>query len=90
MVKLSETTIKFLEDDIISILYDKAPISMFTYDIAKELRRDKQFTKKILLGLSKKELVETVKKNKNGIEYKKRMKWRIPSRVLKAFENQMI
>jgi len=86
MVRLSEKTIKLLEDDIISILYENSLNALFTNQIADELRRNNEFTKKLLLELKKEGLVEEVVKNKKGQEYLRNKKWRIPSKVLKAFE----
>ncbi len=88
MVKLSEKTIKLLKDDIISILYERPLEAMFTNEIAKELRRDNEFTKKLLLELKKESLIEQVKKNKRGQQYLTHLKWRIPPKILKAFNNQ--
>lgn len=86
MVKLSEKTIQLLKDDIMSILYENPLKAMFTNEIAVELRRNNEFTKKLLLELKKKGLVEEVNKNKRGQEYLRNKKWRIPSRVLKVFD----
>jgi len=86
MVRLSNKTIKLLKDDIVSILYENSLKSMFTNEIATELRRNNEFTKKLLLDLKKDGLVEEVGKNKKGQTYLRNKKWRIPSKVLKAFE----
>jgi len=88
MVKLSKKTIKFLKDDIVSILYDQPLKPLFTNEIATELRRDNEFTKKLLLELKKEGLVEPLKKNNQGQPYIARTKWRIPQKVLKAYKNQ--
>jgi predicted HTH transcriptional regulator len=87
MVKLSERIVKLLKDDVVSILYENAPVSLFTNEIAMELRRDNEFTKKLLEELKVKGLVEEVRKSNKGKEYIKRTKWRIPPKVMSAFEN---
>ena len=87
MVRLSKKTIRFLKDDIISILYDKPLIARFTNEIALELRRDNEFTKKLLLELKKEGFVEEINKNKKGQNYLARTKWRIPPKILKAYES---
>ncbi|MBI2106053.1 hypothetical protein HYT56_04420 [Candidatus Woesearchaeota archaeon] len=51
MVKLSEETIRLLKQDILSILYEDFKKSRFTKDIARELRRDKEFTLKLLVEM---------------------------------------
>ena len=85
MVKLSQKTISALKDDVMSILYENPLISRSTYEISQELRRDKEFTKKLLLELKNDNFVEEVKKGKRG-EYLTHRKWRIPAKVLKAIE----
>ena len=85
MVKLSQKTINALKDDIMSILYENPLITRSTYEISKELRRDKEFTKNLLLELKKDKFVEEVKKGKRG-EYLTRRKWKIPPQVLKAID----
>ena len=87
MVKLSQKTIQLLKDDIISILYENSLAARFTNEIALELRRDNEFTKKILLELKKEGFVEEIKKNNKGYQYLARIKWRIPPKVLKAYES---
>lgn len=86
MVRLSTKTIQLLKDDIISILYDQPLRPMFTNQIANELRRDNEFTKKLLLILKKEGLVEPINKNHKGQEYLTHTKWRIPPKVLKAYK----
>jgi len=88
MVRLSKKTIQLLKDDIISILYDRSLEALFTNEIAREIRRDNEFTKKLLLELKKESLIEQVKKNKKGQEYLTHTKWRIPFKVLKAFNDK--
>ena len=86
MVKLSERTELVLKADISSILYENPLRSMFTKEIGVELRRDKEFTKKLLLEMEKEELVERVLKNNKGKLYKERIKWRIPERVMRIYK----
>lgn len=87
MVKLSQKTTKLLKDDIISILYESPLTARFTNEIALELRRDNEFTKKLLLDLKKDGFVEESKKNSKGYQYLARTKWRIPPKILKAYES---
>ncbi len=86
MVRLSEKTKLVLKADISSILYENPLRALFTKEIAFELRRDKEFTKALLLGMEKEGLVERIFKNSNGKLYKERIKWRIPEMVLKMYK----
>ena len=84
MVKLSLKTKQHLKDDIVSVLYDKSPRSLFAFTIALELRRDKEFVKGLLIELESLGIVERMAKNARGQPYTRRVKWRIPFHVLKA------
>ncbi len=86
MVKLSERTELALKADISSILYENPLRALFTKEISIELRRDKEFTKKLLLGMEKEGLVESVVKISKDKYYKKRMKWKIPEKILKIYK----
>ena len=86
MVKLSENTMKLLKEDILSILNENSLKSKFTKDIAKELRRDKEFTLKLLLEMKELGWVREVNGNgANGI----RKKWRISEGLLKAWKEKI-
>jgi len=80
MSKISDKTKILLKNDIMSILHEASLRSMYTFHIAQELRRDNEFTLKLLLELKKQKLVEEIKKGKHG-EYLARRKWRIPPKV---------
>ncbi|MBI2507820.1 hypothetical protein HYV89_02600 [Candidatus Woesearchaeota archaeon] len=85
MVRLSEDTVKLLKDDILSILNENPSRSRFTKEIAKELRRDKEFTLKLLLEMKKLNWVEEVfGKNARG----NRKRWRISKGLLKAWDKE--
>jgi len=82
MVKLSEKTIGLLKEDILSILNDNPMKSRFTKAISFELRRDKQFTLKLLLDMKEKGWVEEIRgKGAKGI----RKKWRISDGLYKVW-----
>ncbi len=85
MVRLSEETIKLLKEDILSILNDNSRKSMFTKEVAKELRRDKEFTLKLLLEMKELDWVEDVYgRNARG----NRKMWRISKDLLKAWNEK--
>ncbi len=88
MVRLSIQLINLLKDDIISHLYNNQLRSYFTNEIAKEIRRDNEFTLRLLSELKEQGFVEQIKKNKQGKTYLARVKWRIPNNVIKAYEQR--
>jgi len=85
MVKLSEETIKLLKEDILSILHESLPKSKFTKDIAKELRRDKEFTLKLLSEMRGMGWIEEVRGRGTGSV---RKKWRLSEGLLKAWKKK--
>jgi len=80
MSKISEKTKILLKNDIMSILHEASLKPLYTIAIADELRRDNEFTLKLLLELKDQNLVEEIKKGKRG-DYLARRKWRIPPKV---------
>ena len=85
MVKLSSNTVNLLKDDIISILYENNLNPLLTMEIAKELRRDKEFTKRLLIELKEKGVIDQIKKNNKGKDYIKRSRWIINPGVLNKY-----
>jgi len=85
MSKISLNTINLLKDDIISILYENQLKPLLTIEVAKELRRDKEFTKKLLLELKQKGILNEIKKNNKGKEYLKRSKWLIKPSIINKY-----
>ena len=85
MVKLSSNTVNLLKDDIISILYENNLNPLLTMEIAKELRRDKEFTKRLLIELKEKGVIDQIKKNNKGKDYIKRSRWIINPGVLNNY-----
>ena len=83
MVKLSDKTVKLLKDDIVNILYENALKPMFTNELAVALRRDNEFTKKLLVELKVIGVVQEVNISKRKRNYLIRKKWRISGEVLK-------
>ena len=86
MVRLSEKTIKLLKEDSLSILYERPLVSLFTYQIAQELRRDNEFTKKLLLSLKKDGFVEEIYRGRSG-KFLARRKWKIPKNILQSMRD---
>ena len=85
MPRLSENKKNKISEHILSILYDTFPKPLFTSQIASEIARDEEFTKKLLLELKNKHLISLIDKNSNGIKYIKRSRWLISNRVQEAY-----
>ena len=85
MVRLSSRTINLLKDDIISIIYENQLKPLLSIEIANELRRDKEFTKRLLFELKKQGILEEIKKNNKGKDYIKRSRWAIKKEVISKY-----
>ena len=81
MPRISDEKIERISEQIVFYLYGVFPKLVFTSDIARELARDEEFVKRLLLGLEEKGLVLRVGKNSKGVDYLKRMRWRISNRA---------
>ncbi|MBI2630504.1 hypothetical protein HYW76_05370 [Candidatus Pacearchaeota archaeon] len=87
-MKLSQEKRDKISEQIVSFLYHIYPRSEFTSSIAKEIIRDEEFTKDLLLFLKEKNLVIPIKKNKNGQIYSRRVRWRISNQAHQAYSQQ--
>lgn len=85
MPKISEEKIKKIKETILAFLFHNSPKSFYTYNIAKEIARDEEFTKRLLLELLREGLVTKVEKNASGIKFLRREKWRLSSKAFKAY-----
>jgi len=71
-----------------SILYDNPLKPRFTNEIALELRRDNEFSKRLLLEMERDGYVERLKKDNNGKQFIRRIKWKIPDKIVKIYDNK--
>jgi predicted transcriptional regulator with HTH domain len=85
MPTISDEKVEKISEQILFYLYGVFPKLVFTVDVARELARDEEFVKRLLLGLEKKGLVVRVGKNSNGVSYLKRMRWRISNRAHEVY-----
>lgn len=86
MPTISKVKKEKISEQILFCLFSIFPKQIFTSDIAKELARDEEFIKKVLSDLEKKGLVIKVNKNSKGIEYSKRIRWRISNKVYDIYK----
>ena len=86
-MKISEKKREKISEQILLLLYSVSPKSLFTSNIAQEIARDEEFTKKLLLELKNKNLTIEIKKNPKGISYLKRSRWKISDAVYQAYKS---
>jgi len=76
-MKISKQKKEKILEKILAHLYNLSPKPEFTSNIAREIARDEEFVKKLLLELKNKSLVLEIKKNSKGIDYLRRSRWRL-------------
>lgn len=81
MPKISDEKLEKISEQILSYLYSVFPRLVFTVDVAREIARDEEFVKGMMIGLEEKGLVVRVAKNSKGVDYKARMRWRLSNRA---------
>lgn len=70
-----------ISEQILAHLYLTNPKPLFTFHIAREIARDEEFVKKLLVDLKKKELVVEITKNPQGKNYTKRSRWKLSEKT---------
>jgi len=85
MPRISTEKKEKIQEQILFYLYSVFPKQIFTSEIAKELARDEEFIKDLLLELEKKELIVKIQKNSSGITYSRRLRWRISNKIHEAY-----
>ena len=85
MPQISKQKEEKISEQILFHLYNIFPKQIFTSDIARELARDEEFMKKLLLQLEKKELIVRIDKNSKGKTYSKRIRWRLSNNAHQAY-----
>ena len=86
MPRISQQKRDKVSEQILNHLFEISPESAFTADIAKELARDEEFIKNILSTLKNKALVVEINKNRNGVTYLKRQRWRLSNSVYDIYK----
>ena len=87
-MKISKTKKDKISEQILAYLYSVSPQSIFTSYIAREIARDEEFVKEILLNLKRKKMVIEIKKNPTGIDYLRRSRWRLSSEVYDIYNKK--
>ena len=87
-MKISKEKKEKISEQILALLYQVSPKPMYTAHIAKEMARDEEFTKDLLIALKKKKLVTEVKKNSKGVDYSQRSRWTLSEAAYSAYKTQ--
>lgn len=86
-MKISDIKKQKISEQILAYLYSISPKATFTAHVSREIARDEEFTKHLLLELKNKNLVIEIKKNPKGVVYKKRSRWKLSDIAYEAYKN---
>lgn len=87
-MKISNEKKEKISEQILAHLYSVNPKPVFTLHIAKEIARDEEFVKKLLLELKKKNFVVEIKKNPKGLPYTKRSRWKLTENIYNIYNSK--
>ncbi|MFZ1970797.1 MAG: hypothetical protein WAU65_01285 [Candidatus Nanoarchaeia archaeon] len=88
-MKISQEKREKISEQVLSYLFFNSPKLFFTYDLAKEVARDEEFIKDLLLDLKNKGLVIQVTKNQEGMSYKRRIRWKLTDQAYDAYKKHL-
>ena len=86
MSKISKQKIDKIKESMLSYLYEVNPKALFTVDIAREILRDEEFTKRLLLELKDSNLLKEVSKSSKGKDFLLRRRWQLTDATFAAFK----
>lgn len=86
-MRISKEKKEKISEQILAYLYSLTPEAKFTAHIARELARDEEFIKRLLLEMKEKNLVIEINKNPKGKEYIKRARWKLSQQAHQAYQS---
>jgi len=87
-MRISQEKIDKITEQILLYLYQSFPKYPFTAEVAKEIARDEEFIKKLLIDLKNKNLVVLINKNKQGVPFLRRLKWRLTNKIYDIYHSK--
>lgn len=84
-MKISDKKRDKISEQILAFLYSISLKPAFTSHIAREVARDEEFVKDLLIELKKKNLITEINKNPEGKIYLKRSRWRLSDIAYNAY-----
>jgi predicted transcriptional regulator with HTH domain len=85
-MKISNQKRDKIYEQILAYLYSVSPKALFTMNIAKEIARDEEFVKTLLIDLKKKGVIVEIKKSPEGVAYLKRSRWTLSDSAYQAYK----
>ena len=90
MPHIASKTKDRISEQILAHLYTKAPEPQYTASIARELARDEEFIKSLLLTLEQRKLVVKITKNAAGYDFIRRQRWRLTNNAFDAYKRMQL
>ncbi len=87
-MKISQQKKDKIVEQILLYLYQVFPKNPFTAEIGREIARDEEFIKRILLELKDKNLVIAIKRNKKGEAFSRRIRWKLSNEVYDIYHSK--
>jgi len=87
-MKISDVKREKISEQILAFLFSKSPQAIFTSHIAREIARDEEYVKNILLYLKSKKLVTSIDRNPKGEVYRKRLRWKLSDLAYNIYRNK--
>jgi hypothetical protein len=87
-MRLSKEKKDKISEQILSHLFHSFPKQLFTAEIAKEIARDEEFVKNILLDLKEKKLLVNIRKNEDGKLFIRRQRWQLSPEAFTAYQRK--
>lgn len=88
MPRLSNSKKEKIQEQILFFLFSSFPKQVYTSKIAQEVARDEEFVKALLIELEVKGLVVRVTKNSKGVNYSKRLRWRLSNKAYEVYKSK--
>ncbi|MCX6741751.1 MAG: hypothetical protein NTX24_01070 [Candidatus Pacearchaeota archaeon] len=86
MPRISKSKQDKIKEAILLLLFQNSPKPLFTAQISQELARDEEYVKKLLLEMETGSMILSVKKNPEGIDYKRRLRWNLSEKVYSVYK----
>jgi hypothetical protein len=88
-MRLSKDKKEKVAEQVLALLYNSFPKQLFTAEIAREIARDEEFIKTLMLELKDKNLVLAIKKNEAGKDFIRRSRWQLTSPAYQAYNQRV-
>ncbi len=85
-MKLSKEKRDKIAEQVLMFLYQSFPHAKFTSEIAKENARDEEFIKTLMFELKDKNLVLAIKKNEEGKDFIRRIRWQLSGPAYQVYD----